>query len=160
MTGHQNRFPATANAKDTAAAAPPAAAGDERFPRAYESRHDLVMRGSGDDPLSAFSGETDGEERPFRPPRQSVIRQWMLGIVAGFAVLEAALIGYWMYAGPGAGSDGLLRVTSRPPGGTVTIDGMIRGTTPLAVSLRRGGHRVEIKTANGSRELIVPKRDE
>ena len=157
MTGHQNRFTATANAKETAAAAPTAAAGEsERFLRAHENKNDLVMRASGDDPLSAFSGETNGNERPFKRPRQSVVRQSMLGVVAAFAVLEAALIGYWMYAGPGTGSDGLLRVTSRPPGGTVTIDGMIRGTTPLAVSLRRGGHRVEIRTAHGSRELIVP----
>jgi len=114
------------------------------------------MKANGHDPLSAFAGEEDLKERPFRRPPQSAVRAWLVGVVVAFAVLEAALIGYWTYAGWRSGSDGLLRVTSRPTGVTVIIDGTSRGTTPLALSLPHGEHRVEIRTASASRTLNVP----
>jgi formylglycine-generating enzyme required for sulfatase activity len=41
--------------------------------------------------------------------------------------------------------DGLLRVTSRPAGATVTVDGVYRGSAPLEVELAPGSrHRVEL----------------
>lgn len=154
MTRQPNQLTAISNAKAPAAGAPTSAAGKiGRFLWASKSKYDPAMKAGGDDPLSAFSGE---ESRLLERPRRSVVREWLVGMLAALAVLEAALIGYLMYVGPGVRSDGLLRVTSRPSGGTVIIDGTTRGTTPLALSLRRGEHRVEIRTATLSRVLSVP----
>jgi len=115
-----------------------------------------------DDPLSAFYGEIDRSE--YSPKEQSEdlarrsrVRAWMLLVVATVALLEAGLIGYWMYDSwaVAAAATGSLRVTSRPAGGIVAIDGFARGTTPLALTLSKGEHRVEIRTADAVRRTSV-----
>lgn len=143
---------AISSAGQTAAGAASPAATKIRWLRGLpKGSPDTVVKDSGEDPLSVF-GEETGHKRPLERPQPLVVWAW---VVAAFAVLEAALIA-WMYVGGGTGSEGTLRVTSRPTSSTVIIDGTTRGATPLTLSLPHGEHRVEIRTAGASRVLNVP----
>jgi hypothetical protein len=79
-----------------------------------------------------------GPER-IRTVRVGAGRAVILGVVAGLAVAVAGLVAApWM-------RDGVLVVTTSPPGATVTLDGkVVPGTTPLVVEDVRlsGSHRV------------------
>jgi hypothetical protein len=125
-------------------------------------RSQSAGRTADDDPLSAFYGEIarseySPKEQSEDLARRSRVRAWMLPVVATVALLEAGLIGYWMYDSwaVAAAATGSLRVTSRPAGGIVAIDGFARGTTPLALTLPKGEHRVEIRTADAVRRTSV-----
>jgi hypothetical protein len=96
-----------------------------------------------------------GPER-VRTVRVGAGRAVALGVAAGLAVAVAGfLLAPWM-------RDGVLVVTSTPPGAQVTLDGRpVPGTTPLVVEGVRlsDGHRVEA-TAASHRPAFVDVRAE
>lgn len=155
--GQQGRLTAVPNPSETTGGAPVEVTKKiRRLPWSSKRKDETGLNTGRDDPLAAFSGETDRQEQRPNRLRRSGVRASMLGVVATFAVLEAGLIGYWMYAGrretPTA--DGLLRVTSRPTG-KVPVDGTLSRVTPLALPLPSGEHRVEIETAASFGSLEV-----
>jgi hypothetical protein len=48
---------------------------------------------------------------------------------------------------------GTLRLTTRPPGLRVYIDGFLAGKTPLSTTVPAGSHQVEVRSASG-REIL------
>ena len=87
--------------------------------------------------------------------------------VLGLAVIgQAALIGYWLLSGGGLAAltnpNGSISVTSEPSGSQVTIDGAVRGQTPLTIALAPGAHTVVVGAGEQARSqniTVVRARD-
>lgn len=72
------------------------------------------------------------------------------------AVGAFAGIGYFM-SGPSSTSakTGTLVITTNPTGAQAVVDGVDRGVTPLRLDLSAGAHRLELKSAGGTRTVPV-----
>ncbi len=105
--------------------------------------------------------------RDDRTPPQSVagwrrhLRSMPVLIAAAVIVVAAALFGGWRlvrsFSQPPATpvpQQGKLTVDSRPTGAQVEIDGVARGTTPVALVLKAGKYVMRVGGANG-REIAV-----
>lgn len=93
------------------------------------------------------------ESRPARKPAQIRIRTLMLGIGILIVVAAVAFAGafFYQYWKPKFG--GLL-VKTTPPGAMISVDGKLRGASPLALSnLRSGRHELKI-AKEGYREHV------
>jgi len=115
----------------------------------------------GSEGLSVFESERDAEPpavRPDRPVRAEPARApaapnkrpllFWLGIVTP-AMAAGAMIGLALTtlgATPAAPAMGAVTITSEPSGAPVTIDGIARGSTPLAMVVAAGSHRLEVGT--------------
>jgi diacylglycerol kinase family enzyme len=79
----------------------------------------------------------------------------MLGLVA-VVVLLLAVVGWLATRDTGGmrAGEGELVVTSRPEGAQVTVDGEVRGTTPLTVRLDAGAHVLEVKSGTSEPRVI------
>jgi hypothetical protein len=76
--------------------------------------------------------------------------------LAAVVVLLIAVVG-WLATRGGSGvgaGEGQLVVTSRPEGAEVTIDGEVRGKTPLNVSLNAGAHVMEVQSGKSEPRVI------
>ena len=76
--------------------------------------------------------------------------------LAALVVLLIAIVGWLATRGSGgiAAGEGQLVVTSRPEGAQVTIDGEVRGQTPLTVSLNAGAHVMEVQSGKSEPRVI------
>jgi hypothetical protein len=76
--------------------------------------------------------------------------------LAAAVVLLIVVVG-WLATRGGGGigaGEGQLVVTSRPEGAQVTIDGEVRGQTPLTVSLNAGAHVMEVQSGKSEPRVI------
>lgn len=94
-------------------------------------------------------------ELPNRAELRSIARKWRTWVIAGGIVATTALA---VVVLPGlvrresAVGSATLRVSSVPPAATVTVDGRMRGRTPISIVLPPGNHRV---TVGGERHTEV-----
>jgi hypothetical protein len=89
-------------------------------------------------------------------------RNWRNVVLAalGVAVIaQAALMAYWMMSRGGFAAltrqTGSISVTSEPSGSQVSIDGAVRGETPLTIALDAGAHTVVVGTGEQARSQDV-----
>jgi hypothetical protein len=73
------------------------------------------------------------------------------------ACLVAALAGTtaWRYTPATGAADGVVHVQSDPAGAAVYVDGALRGTTPVAVTLARGSHSLRVESEGRTTPLTV-----
>jgi hypothetical protein len=111
------------------------------------------------DSLSTFSSEHElgsarrpSAQRPPAPARPGV--GWHRVVIAVLSLLvlaQAALVGWWWrtsgrpWPAP-APTTAVLSVTSEPPGAPVSVDGVMRGNTPLTLSVDGGTRALRVGT--------------
>ena len=101
-----------------------------------------------EDPTLEFAAEESTERKATRLPR------WAMPALAsgvGIAIVAGAT---WVGFGQTALTSGSLRVESDPPGAEVRIDGNVRGTTPVALTLPVGDYTLTV--AQGSSVKMLP----
>ena len=86
-------------------------------------------------------------------------RKAILPLLAAAVLAQGALLAYWMISGGGLAAvmsaTGNVTITSEPSGSTVTIDGAVRGQTPLTIALNSGAHVVLVGTGGQARSQDV-----
>ena len=92
----------------------------------------------------SLSGDKEKDEKPkSRPPAQIRIKTLMLGlaILVLCALIAFAIAFFYQYWKPKYGG---LTVKTTPPGALITVDGKVRGSSPLSLAdLRSGGHQLK-----------------
>jgi hypothetical protein len=120
------------------------------------------------DPLSNFKpeGETAGRTVARRSGSVATPNRLLIGFVAALTVLAAvAVAGGWFYlksrlSVPAAAQvppplSGRATLNSRPDGAAVIVDGVVKGITPLDLSLSTGVHDVVFRSDSGERRLAL-----
>jgi serine/threonine protein kinase len=87
------------------------------------------------------------------PRRRRTVAAALFVTIASMATLTAGTYLTSIEAPPGG--VGRLMVNSNPPGAVVNVDGRARGTTPTALPLLPGEHRLEVISASGRRSEPV-----
>jgi tetratricopeptide (TPR) repeat protein len=98
-------------------------------------------------------GSELGADLQGKKPAQIRIRTLVLGILicALASVLSFASVFFYQYWKPKYGS---LVIKTTPAGAIVTVDGRLRGASPITISdLRNGGHQLKV-TKEGYREFV------
>ena len=122
----------------------------EEAPAAEYSQAPLTAQAA-DEPQMPEAFETP---QALDAPRTS--RSPLVYGLAAVVVLLIAVVGWLATRGgaaTGAGA-GQLVVTSRPEGAQVTIDGEVRGQTPLTISLNAGAHVMEVQSGKSEPRVI------
>jgi hypothetical protein len=95
-------------------------------------------------------------ENPVKTPDSR--KRWGL-IAAGIAVVAVAGAGVpaarRILAPTPSAIDGILVMTTNPPGAKLFVDGVERGITPLSVSLRAGAHALEVRGDGPARVMPI-----
>jgi hypothetical protein len=95
-------------------------------------------------------------ENPVKTPDSR--KRWGL-IAAGIAVVAVAGAGVpaarRVLAPNPSANDGILIMTTNPPGAKLFVDGVERGITPLSVSLRAGAHALEVRGDGPARVMPI-----
>ena len=99
-------------------------------------------------PIDLFAEETTARRRW---PRLVAIAAMLIAIVG---VGGAAALRY-LGAPPNASATGTLVIATNPPGAQATVDGQLRGTTPLTLVLPVGPHTVVLRAGNADRSIPV-----
>jgi len=121
--------------------------------------------------LLAFRSETKTDAKPAKVGRSRWLKRLTLGS-AIVLVLAATTVGVLstqfvqakrpptpaaptevLPAPPAA--DGTLTIDSRPEGATVNVDGIVRGATPLKLTLPIGTHTLELQNGGATRSMPV-----
>lgn len=86
-------------------------------------------------------------------------RNPVTALLIAVLLTQGAVMAYWMMArGRSASiipSTGTVTITSEPAGSAVTIDGSVRGQTPLTLALNAGAHAIVIGTGAVSRSQNI-----
>jgi hypothetical protein len=97
---------------------------------------------------------------PFESPQKASDgkKRWGM-IAAGLALVALAGAGvpaarHFLTPNPAA-NDGILVMTTNPPGAKLFVDGVERGITPLSVSLRAGAHALEVRGDGPARVMPI-----
>jgi PEGA domain-containing protein len=118
---------------------------------AQHDMHDPTMEFGAESAVAVAVKEPDA--KPPRPPRFRPAQ------IVGVVVLVAALGGavYWSnrLQVPAAPSNGTLRIETDSPGAEVRIDGAVRGTTPLSVTVPAGAHSVTVHQGTNQKQLPI-----
>jgi len=105
--------------------------------------------------LIPFLAVEPQEGQAFRPPEPASIsvRALMVSIAILFLLAAAAFSGVFLYQYLKPKYGGLV-VKTTPPGASISIDGKLRGISPITVGdLRSGGHQLKV-TREGFKELV------
>lgn len=110
---------------------------------------------AGDDATLEFAAEHD----PVSIPEPASVRKWMIAVtltVLIVTVAAASIVWVWPVSIRGAGvTNGSLRVESDPPGADVRINGEVRGTTPVSLSLPIGSYTLAVQRGSNVKQLPV-----
>jgi hypothetical protein len=94
-----------------------------------------------------------------KPSKSSKTPRFRPTQIASVVLLVAALGGavYWAnrLQVPPAPSNGTLRLETDSPGAEVRIDGTVRGTTPLSLTIAAGPHNVTVQQGTNQKQLPV-----
>ena len=93
-------------------------------------------------------GHAAKEKPAVKPASRSRWRTIALPLLAIVVIAQGGLLAYWFVAGRAAGEpeSGSVAVTSDPSGSPVSVDGVLRGTTPFSVALKPGLHDISVGT--------------
>jgi len=93
------------------------------------------------------------------PPKSRNWRNALLALLAIVVLTQGALMAYWMLSSGGFAAltraTGNVSITSEPAGSTVSIDGAVRGQTPLTVALASGAHAIVVGAGPRARSQNV-----
>lgn len=91
-------------------------------------------------------GHAAKDEPAVKPASRSSWRTIALPLLAIVVIAEGGLLAYWFVAGPAAATpeSGSVAIASDPSGSPVSVDGVLRGTTPFSVALRPGLHEISV----------------
>jgi hypothetical protein len=111
--------------------------------------------------LLTFAKADEGPMADFPSEREPDVR-WLSVVVplVGLAVVILAAIAAVIFVPRSRASaavvpSGQLVVISEPAGGEVTVDGQLRGVTPLTLSLPAGPHSLRLNQANITRSMAI-----
>ena len=120
--------------------------------------------------LLAFRSETKPDPKTRRPARSRLVRLITIGasIVVLLGATTAAVLSTQFVqakrpptpAPPTSAvapvvAEGTMTIDSRPEGAQVSIDGVVRGVTPLKLTLPAGNHTLELQNGGAARSLPV-----
>jgi eukaryotic-like serine/threonine-protein kinase len=130
-----------------------------------KSQNVVPIRAEDNDPLAHFKVEGEAAAPPGRPARarRGISRKALTGIGAAvvLAGLATAAVVYARQRArtPSPGSPPVLteraRLSSRPEGAAVIVDGIANGVTPIELALALGPHDVLLRNDAGERHLTV-----
>ncbi|HEY7447864.1 MAG TPA: PEGA domain-containing protein [Vicinamibacterales bacterium] len=107
-------------------------------------------------PIVPLSIPPEAEQQP---RRRTLPHNWKR--LAAMAAVVLVLVGggwfatqYFTSPAPIGASVGTLNVDSNPPGAQVVVDGEVRGTTPVNLTLKAGAHTLELRGAGEPR--VIP----
>lgn len=131
---------------------------------------------SSDDALLAFRSEakvdSEAKRDPVKPPARAA-RPWSrIAAIAGAVLVLGAVTTAGLYsatflqasrlpAAPAqpvaapAPPEGTLTVNSRPEGARISIDGVLRGVTPVKLALAVGDHTLDLQNGSATRSIPV-----
>jgi hypothetical protein len=151
-------MPAPNQADETPKAAPGVAA--EQSPSATLSPKPAESR-LASDAYKPFDSESLLESSKFetRPASASTQRSWWPAAAAAAVIVVVAGAGVpamrRYMSPPQAPADGMLTMTTTPPGAHLFVDGVDRGVTPLTVGLKPGSHSLEVRGGGAPRLLPI-----
>jgi hypothetical protein len=103
----------------------------------------------------AGAATADNEERGISVKAKSRMVPMAIGLAALLVLLVGGYVGFrYLVPSVAPSSTGTLVVESQPPGLSVKIDGRVRGTTPVKLSLAPGHYQLELET--GGQPRVVP----
>ena len=95
-------------------------------------------------------------ESAVKPASRVSWRNIALLLLAVVVIAQGGLLAYWFVVGGAAEPEsGSVAVTSDPSGSPVTVDGVLRGTTPFSVALKPGLHEIGVGTGAQSKSQSV-----
>lgn len=104
--------------------------------------------GTADTPtaLAPGGGHAAKDKPAGKPASRSRWRTIALPLLAVVVFAQGGLLAYWLVGGRAAAEpeSGSVAVTSDPLGSPVSVDGVLRGTTPFSVALRPGLHEIGV----------------
>src|SRR5262245_27432783 len=83
--------------------------------------------------------------------RRTMVRRLAL-IVGAVAVLALSASTYWWWR---AATDASLRIESEPAGAEVRLNGELRGTTPLVLTMAPGSYSLMVGQGDGAKERRI-----
>ena len=103
------------------------------------------------EPYATEDGHYVGAEKPAASRRKLPMAAAAIALLAlaGAGVPAARRF----FAAPAAPAEGMLNVSTNPPGAVLFVDGVERGATPVTVSLKPGPHALEVR-GNGAPRLM------
>ena len=107
--------------------------------------------------LALSGGHAAKHEPAVKPASRSSWGTIALPLLAVVVIAQGGLLAYWFVAGRAAAEpeSGSVAVTSDPSGSPVSVDGVLRGTTPFSVALRPGLHEIGVGAGAQLRSQIV-----
>ena len=86
------------------------------------------------------------DEPAVKPASRSRWRTFALPLLAVVVIAEGGFLAYWSVMGRAAAApeSGSVAVTSDPSGSPVSVDGILRGTTPFSMAVRPGLHEIAV----------------
>ena len=96
--------------------------------------------------LATVADHAANHEPAVRPASRSSRRTLAMPWLAVVVIAQCGLLAYWYIAGRAAAEpeNGTVLVTSNPPGSPVSIDGVLRGTTPFSMAMKPGLHEIGV----------------
>ncbi|MGH9331895.1 MAG: PEGA domain-containing protein [Vicinamibacterales bacterium] len=106
------------------------------------------------DALALFASEA-GKQPPSSRPKLRLSLAPLIAILAVAAALGEGAYIIWHFRAVAPPTAGTLRVISRPAGAELYIDGQLRGTSPVELSLSAGRHELELRRGTVTRREAV-----
>lgn len=92
-------------------------------------------------------------------PQAASARKWIIAVTLAVVTVTAAAAGaVWAWPdsiGVAGAASGSLRVESDPPGAEVRLNGEVRGTTPLSLTLPVGAYTLAVRQGSNVKQLPV-----
>ncbi len=102
-----------------------------------------------DQDVETYNGAGAEEEPPDPKRRRRLLVLAVLTVIATAAAVYAPY--FWTVVFEGWRSFGRIVVDSDPPGAIITVDGQVLGHTPAELTLRAGGHLLEVQSGGSAK---------